>query len=124
MSQLSFLCIATFLKGHDFMRACKEAGNTVYLLTDQKLADENWPRECIDEFFFLPSPSNAPDALEQMLTGLAHAMRSRKIDRVVALDDFDVEKGALIRETFPHRWDGTDHSPVLSRQTGHADARF
>jgi hypothetical protein len=27
-------------------------------------------------------------------------MRSRKIDRVVALDDFDVEKAALIRETF------------------------
>lgn len=100
MSQLSFLCIATFLKGHDFMKACKELGNTVYLLTDQKLAHESWPREAIDEFFFLPSPSNAPEDLEQMIVGLAHAMRSRKIDRVVALDDFDVEKGALIRETF------------------------
>ncbi|GAB4047437.1 ATP-grasp domain-containing protein [Spirosoma litoris] len=100
MSQLSFLCIATFLKGHDFMKACKELGNTVYLLTDQKLANENWPREAIDEFFFLPSPSNAPEELEKMIVGLAHAMRSRKIDRIVALDDFDVEKGALIRETF------------------------
>ncbi|MVM30830.1 ATPase [Spirosoma sp. HMF4905] len=100
MSQLSFLCIATFLKGHDFMKACKELGNTVYLLTDQKLANENWPREAIDEFFFLPSPSNAPEDLEKMILGLAHAMRSRKIDRIVALDDFDVEKGALIRETF------------------------
>lgn len=82
------------------MKACKELGNTVYLLTDQKLANEAWPRESIDEFFFLPSPSNAPDVLDQMITGLAHAMRSRRIDRVVALDDFDVEKGALIRETF------------------------
>ncbi len=100
MSQLSFLCIATFLKGHDFMKACKELGNTVYLLTDQKLANEDWPRESIDEFFFVPSTSNAPDDLEQMVLGLAHAMRSRRIDRVVALDDFDVEKGALIRETF------------------------
>ncbi|GAB2585038.1 ATP-grasp domain-containing protein [Spirosoma areae] len=100
MSQLSFLCIATFLKGQDFMRACKELGNTVYLLTDQKLAHDDWPRDAIDEFFFLPSPSNAPDDLEQMILGLSHAMRSRRIDRVVALDDFDVEKGALIRETF------------------------
>ncbi|MFD2935839.1 ATP-grasp domain-containing protein [Spirosoma flavum] len=100
MSQLSFLCIATFLKGQDFMRTCKELGNTVYLLTDQKLANEAWPRESIDEMFFLPSPSNAPDDLAQMVLGLAHAMRSRQIDRVVALDDFDVEKGALIRETF------------------------
>jgi biotin carboxylase len=100
MSQLSFLCIATFLKGHDFMRTCKELGNTVYLLTDQKLANEDWPREAIDEMFFLSSPSNAPDDLDKMIVGLAHVMRSRRIDRVVALDDFDVEKGALVRETF------------------------
>lgn len=100
MSQLSFLCIATFFKGHDFMRTCKELGHTIYLLTDQKLANEAWPREAIAEFFYLPSPSNAPKDLEQMILGLSHMMRSRKIDRVVALDDFDVEKGALIRETF------------------------
>ena len=27
-------------------------------------------------------------------------MRSKKIDRIVALDDFDVEKGAYLREHF------------------------
>lgn len=82
------------------MRACKELGSTVYLLTDQKLANADWPHEAIDEMFYLPSPSNSAEDLENMLLGLAHAMRSRRIDRVVALDDFDVEKGALIRETF------------------------
>ncbi|GAB3883743.1 ATPase [Spirosoma agri] len=100
MRSLSFLCIATYFKGEEFMRACKALGNTVYLLTDQKLADKDWPRDAIDEFFFLPSPSNSSESLDQMIAGLAHAMRSRKIDRVVALDDFDVEKGALVRETF------------------------
>ncbi|WP_080238660.1 ATP-grasp domain-containing protein [Spirosoma rigui] len=100
MSQLAFLCIATFHKGQDFLRACKELGNTVYLLTDQKLANADWPRDAIDDIFYLSSPSNAPYDLEKMITGLAHVMRSRQIDRVVALDDFDVEKGALIRETF------------------------
>ena len=100
MSQLSFLCIATFLKGQEFMRTCKELGNTVYLLTDQKLANEDWPHEAIDEFFFLQSPSNAPEDLEKMIVGLSHMIRSRRVDRVVALDDFDVEKAALVRETF------------------------
>lgn len=100
MQPLSILCIATYLKGHEFMRANKELGNTVYLLTDQKLEHADWPRESIDEIFFLASPSNNPDDLNQMVLGLAHAMRSRRIDRVVALDDFDVEKAALIRETF------------------------
>ncbi|MBC7571648.1 MAG: ATPase [Spirosoma sp.] len=97
---LSILCIATYLKGQEFMRASKELGNTVYLLTDQKLEHADWPRDCIDEIFFLKSPSNAPHDLEQMVLGLAHAMRSRQIDRVIALDDFDVEKASLIRETF------------------------
>jgi hypothetical protein len=100
MSSLSFLCIATFFKGEEFMRTCKQLGNTVYLLTDQKLADKNWPREAIDEFFYLPTSANTTDNHKEMLAGLAFLMRSRFIDRVVALDDFDVEKAALVRETF------------------------
>ncbi|MFD1142502.1 acetyl-CoA carboxylase biotin carboxylase subunit family protein [Larkinella insperata] len=100
MSQLSFLCISTYFKGEAFLKACKEAGNTVYLLTYEKLADQPWPREAVDEFFYLPSQDNSSQNLDILITGLAHTMRSRKIDRVVALDDFDVEKAALVRETF------------------------
>lgn len=97
---LSFLCIATYFKGEAFLKACKALGNTVYLLTDKKLADNPWPHEAIDEIFYLPANDNTTANLDKMLLGLAHAMRSKKIDRVVALDDFDVEKGALVRETF------------------------
>ncbi|MFC5411348.1 acetyl-CoA carboxylase biotin carboxylase subunit family protein [Larkinella bovis] len=97
---LAFLCISTYFKGEAFLRACKEAGNTVYLLTYEQLADQPWPREAIDEFFYLPSQDNSSQNLDIMINGLAHTMRSRKIDRVVAMDDFDVEKAALVRETF------------------------
>ncbi len=97
---LSFLCIATYFKGEAFLKACKALGNTVYLLTDKKLADQPWPHDAIDEIFYLPANDNSTANLDKMLLGLAHTMRSRTIDRVVALDDFDVEKGALVRETF------------------------
>lgn len=100
MSQLSFLCISTYFKGEAFLKACKEAGHTVYLLTYEKLADQPWPREAVDEFFYLPSQDNSSQNLDIMIKGLAHTMRARKMDRVVALDDFDVEKAALVRETF------------------------
>lgn len=100
MVRLSFLCIATYFKGQDFLTSCKAAGNIVYLLTVEKLKDHAWPFESIDEVFYLSSEDNSTENLDKMLTGLAHTMRSRRIDRVVALDDFDVEKGALIRETF------------------------
>lgn len=82
------------------MRSCKALGNTVYLLTVEKLRDAEWPHDAIDDVFYLPNPENTSENLDRMLTGLAHTMRQHKIDRVVALDDFDVEKGALIRETF------------------------
>jgi biotin carboxylase len=98
--QLSFLCIATYFKGVDFMKACHELGNKVYLITAKKLENKAWPRESLDDIFYLEDESNTPENLQNMATGVAYLMRSRKIDCIVALDDFDVEKGAFLRETF------------------------
>lgn len=81
------------------MKACKAAGNTVYLLTTKELENDPWPRESIDDFFFIEE-SNTPENYANMTKGLAWLMRSEKVDRVVALDDFDVEKAAYIREEF------------------------
>jgi hypothetical protein len=97
---MNFLCICTYFKGVEFLKACKAEGNTVYLLTNKKLEDKPWPRESIDEFFFLENVDNTFDTYDKMLMGLSHVMRSKKFDRVVALDDFDVEKAALVREHF------------------------
>jgi hypothetical protein len=99
-TNLTFLCITCYFKGAAFMKAAKAAGHTVYLLTAKKLENSPWPREAISEFFYLEDIDNNLPNLENLLTGLSYAMRSRTIDRVVALDDFDVEKAALIREHF------------------------
>lgn len=96
----SFLCIATYFKGNEFLKSCKEAGNTVYLLTEKKLEHKPWLRSHIDELFFVETPDQGVLDLNETAKGLAYALRSRKIDRIVALDDFDVEKGAFFRETF------------------------
>ncbi len=97
---LTFLCVSTFFKGNDFLRACKEAGNTVYLLTAKKLEGKPWVRDSIDEFFYVEEASSGGYDMQNVITGLAHVMRSRSVDRIVALDDFDVEKAALLREHF------------------------
>lgn len=97
---ITFLCISCYFKGEEFLKACKAAGNTVYLLTREDLADEPWPKESIDEFFYMESDLNTPANLHKLELGLAFLMRSKKIDRIVALDDFDVEKAAYLRETF------------------------
>ena len=45
---ISILCVTSYEKGQDFLRACKGLGCTVYLLTVEKLRKGNWPREAID----------------------------------------------------------------------------
>lgn len=97
---MTFLCISCYFKGAEFLRASKEAGNTIYLLTMQNLENEAWPRECIDEFFFMERDANTPKNLSNIGRGLAWLMQDRKIDRIIALDDFDVEKAAFLREEF------------------------
>ncbi len=97
---MTFLCISCYFKGNEFLEACQEAGNTVYLLTAKKLEHAQWSRESISEFFYLEDDSNSPANLANIANGVAWLMRSRQIDRIVALDDFDVEKAAFLREEF------------------------
>ena len=97
---MTFLCISCYYKGMPFLRACKAAGNTVYLLTVKKLKQEAWPRAAVDEFFYLEDDSNSPANLANIAKGLAWIMQTRQVDRIVAMDDFDVEKAAYLREEF------------------------
>src|SRR5688572_2201468 len=91
----TILCVATFEKGGEFLRECKRQGCTVLLLTADALeAAPSWPREAIDEIFAIPADIGRDD----LLKGVSHVARRRRIDRVVALDDFDVETAALLRE--------------------------
>ncbi len=97
---LTFLCISTYFKGNDFLRSCKEAGNIVLLLTAKKLESKDWARDHIDEFFYMEESDGGGYDMNNMVNGLAYVMRSRKIDRIVALDDFDVDKACHLREYF------------------------
>ncbi|MCF2517867.1 acetyl-CoA carboxylase biotin carboxylase subunit family protein [Dyadobacter sp. CY351] len=97
---LTFLCISTYFKGNDFLKALKDSGNKVFLITAKKLEQKPWVRDSVDEFFYVEEGEDGKYNMNEIINGLAYVMRSRPIDRVVALDDFDVEKAAHIREYF------------------------
>ena len=97
---ISILCIASYFKGEDFMRFAKREGCTVYLLTSKKLEQKPWPWDSIDEAFYVEDDGKDNWKMDDVISGLAYAMRSRTIDRIVSLDDFDVEKGSQLREEF------------------------
>jgi len=91
---LTLLCIATYRKGDEFLRECRRQGCRVLLLTEEKLRDGDWPREAIDAFYFVRR--DMPE--EDVRKGTAFVARSERLDRIVALDDFDVEMAAMLRE--------------------------
>jgi biotin carboxylase len=94
MKPLNVICFATFFKGGDFMRACKAYGSNVILVTKEKMLDEDWPRDILDEVFALPN--DAP--VELFLDLVGHIAKTKKPDRIVALEEFDVVIAALARE--------------------------
>ena len=98
--QTNFLCLSEELKGTSFLRTLKQAGCGVFVVTREKSRDKAWPREYIDELFVQPDSRHKPHDRQSLIEGAAWLMREHGIDRVIALDDFDVEDAALIREEF------------------------
>ena len=86
--------LATFFKGVDFIRELKAHGCRVTVVTKERFLEEAWPRDCIDELFALPN-----DAAQEIFFDLMrHISRTQRIDRVVAVEEFDVVLAGLIRE--------------------------
>jgi len=105
---LTLLCIATYRKGDEFLRECRRQGCRVLLLTEERLRDADWPREAIDAFYYVRR--GMPEA--DIRKGAAYLARSEQLDRIVALDDFDVEMAAMLREYL--------HVPGMGETTAHA----
>ncbi len=93
-SPKTILCISSYEKGQEFVRECKRQRWRVIFLTVTGLEQANWPRESIDELFVMPDLSK----LDDVIRGVAYLARTRIIDRIVALDDYDVLTAAALRE--------------------------
>lgn len=90
---ITFLCLASYYKGAAFLRELKAQGCRVILITEEQLANEPWPFEALDEFYKMPA-LKTPD----ITNAVSFLARERHIDRIVALDDYDVETAASLRE--------------------------
>ena len=94
MRPITFLCIASYFKGEKFIRECKRLGCRVILLTKEKLLNANWPRDAIDGVHTMPDLHNR----EHVINSVSFLARTIIFDIIVALDDFDVEMAATLRE--------------------------
>jgi hypothetical protein len=90
----TILCLTSYFKGNRFLTRCKQEGCRVILLTVEGMLKEPWPRDHLDEVFALPAFADR----RAVINAVCYLCRTRKIDRLVALDDYDVELGAHLRE--------------------------
>jgi biotin carboxylase len=89
-----FLCIASYEKGHDLLRQLADQGIKTTLLTVEKHRDAPWPIESLEELVTMPSGLTN----EQIINTVTWLARGRKFDCLVALDEFDMEIVAQLRE--------------------------
>jgi biotin carboxylase len=88
------LCLSTYEKGQDFIRQCAEMGVRPTLLTVEKLRNADWPRDVLEELVLMPENLTR----EQILNTVNWMARERRFDSVAAMDEFDQETAAAIRE--------------------------
>lgn len=92
----TILCLSSYFKGNRFLERCRREGCYTILFTVQSCLQEPWARDACDEVCAMPSF----DERQHVIHTIAYLMRSRPIDRLAALDDFDVELVAGLREHF------------------------
>jgi phosphoribosylaminoimidazole carboxylase (NCAIR synthetase) len=90
----TILCISTYEKGQLFLEEAARLGCDVVLLTVNKLEHADWPRASLTKLITMPEDMTP----EHVLNTVSYMARGLKFDRVVALDEFDLEVAALVRE--------------------------
>jgi biotin carboxylase len=88
------LAIASYEKGQAFLRQVAAMGVRIQLLTVHELRHAEWPFEILEELHTMPKGLTQ----EQILNTVTYLARTRRYDRVVALDEFDMRTAAMLRE--------------------------
>src|SRR5579859_2758666 len=91
---ITLVCLASYFKGSAFLRSAKHLGCKVILVAKEAFAQEDWPRASIDEIYFMPDLSKRPD----IVYAVSYLARANDISQIIALDDYDVETAAHLRD--------------------------
>jgi biotin carboxylase len=90
----TILALTSFDKGYDFLRECHALGARTLLLTTEALQDAAWPRDALADIYFMPDLYHRIN----VINAVSYLARSERLDRIVPLDEFDVEMAATLRE--------------------------
>jgi len=87
-------CLASYFKGNDFLRECKDLGHRVFLVTREKMHSADWAWDSLDGVVYVPDEAS----IEDYVRAVTESARMSKPTRVVALEEGDVITAGRIRE--------------------------
>ncbi len=90
----TILCISTYEKGQQFIQEAARLGCDVLLLTLEKHRHADWPHASLKRLITMPADLTP----QQVLNTVAYHAREQRFNRIVPLDEFDLEIAALVRE--------------------------
>lgn len=93
---LTVLCLSSAVKGQRLIRALKAAGCRVFLLTEERWRNEDWPYDALDGVHYMHSLANR----RHVINAAAYMARGLKIDLIIPLDEYEVETAGVLREHF------------------------
>ena len=108
---MTILCMSSYVKGQEFLREAKRQGWRVLLLTTEALKDADWPRDHLDDVFLMPDLTDRAHVIH----AVSYLARTTYLDRIVALDEFDIEMAASVRATSARSRYGGNNQPIFSR---------
>lgn len=96
-SPTTLLCISSRFKGVDFLHEAKQLGCSIYLITDIANRHKPWPRELLNDIFFVDEQDETWN-IPNLIKAVSYLARSIHFDKIIPLDDSDFDKAASLRE--------------------------
>lgn len=96
MSNITVLCISSAVKGQRLIQELKRQGCRVFLLTEERWHDDDWPHESLDGIHFMHSMANRA----HVINAASYMARGLKFDLIIPLDEYEVETAGVLREHF------------------------
>ncbi|MGM9992574.1 MAG: acetyl-CoA carboxylase biotin carboxylase subunit family protein [Candidatus Bruticola sp.] len=91
---VTILIVASYFKGNRFIEECYKEGCRLYLLTKLSLKEEAWARHCLQDVFYMTEFTSR----DEVMRAVSYLARNIVFDRIIPMDDYDVELVASLRE--------------------------
>jgi biotin carboxylase len=92
--EITIICLASYHKGEEFLRECRQMGARVILITREKQLSKDWPHDSLAAIITVPDDATP----SQYIQAASRAARDVKVDLLVALEEYDVLTTAKARE--------------------------